>query len=97
MILTRGVEPRHAEWSRGVPEAISHYNREEAPMSKIKVYEPWVCSNKECMGYGDTVPAEYNRCFLCFKPLVHYSEIPYEDIVPFVRRVLEDRGNLVKP
>lgn len=58
-------------------------------MSEIKTYQPEVCPNKNCYGYGDTVPSDYGRCFLCRKPLIHYSQIPYEDVIPFVRRVLE--------
>jgi hypothetical protein len=56
---------------------------------KIETYQPFVCPKKECMGYGDTVPSDYGRCFICYTPLVHFSEIPYEDINPFVRRVME--------
>lgn len=66
-------------------------------MSENEIYQPWVCPNKDCLGYGDTVPSDYEKCFLCNQRLVHYSEIPHEDLNSFVRRVLEHRGNLTTP
>lgn len=63
-------------------------------MPEIKRYDPWVCPNKDCYGYGDTVPSDYGRCFICFKPLVHYSQVPYEDVISFVRRVLEHQHKM---
>lgn len=58
-------------------------------MFYIKSYEPDVCPNEECLGYGDSVPAEHNRCMICHHHMVHYSEIPYEDVNEFVRRCIE--------
>lgn len=63
-----------------MPEMLNH-----------RAYEPEVCPNKSCLGYGDTVPALgiRGRCFLCHTALVHYTEIPYDDIDVFVRKALE--------
>ena len=52
-------------------------------------YNPEVCPQIWCLGYGDSVPAQYGRCFLCNTPVVNYTEIPYKDVDPSVRRVLE--------
>lgn len=57
-------------------------------MPKITIYQPYVCPNEECLGYGDTVPAEYGKCFLCYTPLVLFSKIPYDHLNSFVRRIL---------
>jgi hypothetical protein len=58
-------------------------------MPEISTYQPQVCPNEKCMGYGDTVPIDRGRCFLCQTLMAPYSEIPYEHVNPFVRRVLE--------
>ncbi len=61
----------------------------EAFAQMMNGYEPDVCPNKECFGYGDTVPAEHNKCFVCHTELVHYSRIPFDDLNDFVQRMLE--------